>query len=95
MKIAILGGGVTGLTAAYYLSKKNHQATIFEKEKQLGGLASGFKVGEWDWYLDRTYHHLFSNDNYILDFAHEIGFKDIFFQSPVTASLYRLSLIHI
>lgn len=88
MKIAILGGGITGLTAAYYLSKKNHQVTIFEKEKILGGLASGFKTNHWDWYLERAYHHLFANDSDILNFAKEIGFEKIFFRSPETASLF-------
>ncbi len=88
MKIAILGGGMTGLTAAYYLAKKNHQITIFEKEKILGGLAAGFKTDHWDWYLERAYHHLFANDDDILNFAKEIGFNKIFFQAPETASLY-------
>jgi protoporphyrinogen oxidase len=88
MKIAIFGGGIAGLTAAYYLSKKNHQVTIFEKEKILGGLASGFKTNHWDWYLERAYHHLFANDSDILNFAKEIGFDKIFFRSPETASLF-------
>ncbi len=88
MKIAILGGGITGLTAAYYLAKKNHQVTLFEKEKILGGLAAGFKTDNWDWYLERAYHHLFANDYDILNFAKEIEFNEIFFKSPETASLF-------
>ncbi len=43
MNIAIIGGGITGLTAAYELTKKGHHVTVFEKEKTLGGLAHGFK----------------------------------------------------
>ncbi|MFN4212888.1 MAG: FAD-dependent oxidoreductase, partial [Microgenomates group bacterium] len=89
MKIAILGGGFSGLTAGYYLAKKSHQVTIFEKEKILGGLASGFKVDNWDWYLERTVHHLFANDYHILNFAKEVGFNKIFFKEPETASLYK------
>jgi len=89
MKIAILGGGITGLTTAYCLAKKNHQITVFEKEKVPGGLASGFKAENWNWYLERTYHHLFANDKDILDFAKEIGFKKIFFKTPITASLFN------
>ena len=88
MKIVILGGGITGLTTAYYLAKKDHQVTVFEKEKILGGLASGFKADNWDWYLEKTYHHIFANDSDILNFTKEIGFNKIFFQSPKTASLF-------
>jgi protoporphyrinogen oxidase len=91
MKIAVLGGGFTGLVASYYLAKKNHQVALFEKEKLLGGLASGFKQKNWDWYLERAYHHLFANDKDILDFAKKIGFNKIFFKTPITASLYQNS----
>lgn len=89
MKIAILGGGITGLTAAYFLAKNGHQITLMEKERVLGGLASGFKGNDWDWYLERAYHHLFANDYDILNFAKEIGFNKIFFRSPETASLFN------
>lgn len=88
MKIAILGGGLTGLTAAYYLSQRNHQVTVFEKEKLLGGLAAGFKADHWHWSLERAYHHLFASDSNILNFSKEIGFNKIFFQSPITASIF-------
>lgn len=91
MKIAILGGGITGLTAAYCLAKKNHQVTLFEKEKVLGGLAAGFKSNDWNWYLERAYHHLFANDYDILNFAKEIEFNKIFFKSPTTSSLFWVS----
>lgn len=41
-KIVILGAGISGLTAAYSLSKKGHQVIIFEKSKEIGGLAGSF-----------------------------------------------------
>lgn len=85
-KIAILGGGLTGLTAAYYLSKKNYQITLFEKETVLGGLAAGFKKKDWQWFLERTVHHLFVNDWEIRSLALEVGYNKIFFKSPLTAS---------
>ncbi len=88
-KIAILGGGITGLTAAYYLSKKNYSVVLFEREKILGGMASGFKKADWEWYLDRTIHHLFTNDYDFLLFAKEIGFSKILFKTPQTASFYN------
>ncbi|MDJ0778705.1 MAG: FAD-dependent oxidoreductase [Gammaproteobacteria bacterium] len=36
MKIAIIGAGITGLTAAYYLRQK-HDITVFESENRIGG----------------------------------------------------------
>lgn len=39
-KIAIIGGGPSGLTAAAFLAKEGYNVTIFEKEKKLGGVLS-------------------------------------------------------
>ena len=36
-RIAVVGAGPAGLTAAYYLAKSGHQVTVFEKEGQPGG----------------------------------------------------------
>jgi uncharacterized protein len=37
MKIAIIGGGASGMVTAYLLDKQGHQVTIFERESTLGG----------------------------------------------------------
>ena len=37
-KVAIIGGGPGGLSAAYYLALMGHNVTIFEQRKQLGGM---------------------------------------------------------
>jgi len=37
-KVAIVGGGPGGLSAAYYLRQRGHQVTIFDAKPQLGGM---------------------------------------------------------
>ncbi|MCQ2530958.1 MAG: FAD-dependent oxidoreductase [Lachnospiraceae bacterium] len=37
-KIAVVGGGPSGLTVAFYLQLMGHQVTVFERHKQLGGM---------------------------------------------------------
>ena len=37
-KVAVIGGGPGGLSAAYYLALMGHEVTVYEKRKQLGGM---------------------------------------------------------
>lgn len=37
-KIAVVGGGPAGLTAAYFLARKGHEVTVFEAADKLGGM---------------------------------------------------------
>ena len=71
MRVGVIGGGAAGLTAAYELSKKGHQAHVFERAPFLGGQASTFDVGGGR--LERGYHHLFMSDTHMVDLIHELG----------------------
>ncbi len=86
MRVAIIGGGITGLTAAYELTKRGINVTVFEKDEYLGGLSNGFSNGSWNWKLEKTYHHFFTNDREIITLACELGLrKDMMILSPTTA----------
>ncbi len=85
MKIGIIGAGFSGLAAAYYLQKKGHLVTLFERDKKPGGLAIGYKEPEWDWTLEQHYHHWFTNDKYILNLAREIN-HPVIIKRPKTSS---------
>lgn len=39
-KAAVIGGGASGMTAAFYLSKKGHEVTVFERQPLAGGMLS-------------------------------------------------------
>jgi protoporphyrinogen oxidase len=92
MKIAIIGAGFTGLTAAYHLQKQGHQTTILEKNTFLGGLAGGMKnfVSDpppWEWDLEQFYHHWFTNDHFVFDLGKEIGVAEKFITKRPTSSI--------
>lgn len=69
--VVIIGGGVTGLIAAYELVKKGISVAIFEKTNQLGGVIAPFKVKDCS--LEGFYHHLFIRDTLILNLVKELG----------------------
>ncbi len=69
--VAIIGSGISGLTAGYELSKKGYEVTVFEKEKEIGGLLSSFKMEGKN--LEKTYHHIFKTDKEIINLIEELG----------------------
>jgi len=90
MKIAIVGGGITGLTAGWRLSGKNYQVFIFEKDKKLGGLASGFKKENWHWSLENFFHHLFTSDDAAKNLISELNLSSrLFYLRPKTSIFYK------
>ncbi len=90
MKIAVIGAGIAGLTAAHDLLKNGHQVTIFEGSDHVGGLASGFKQPNWDWSVEHFYHHWFQSDKYMLSLIDELGWSDkVVFPRPKTVMYHH------
>jgi protoporphyrinogen oxidase len=85
MKIAIIGAGYAGMSAAWDLKKAGHDITIFESANYVGGLASGFKEPHWDWSVEKFYHHWFQSDSSMLELIRELGLmNNVIFQRPLT-----------
>jgi protoporphyrinogen oxidase len=90
VKVAIIGAGIAGLTAAYDLARAGREVTVFEAAPVAGGLASGFRDERWRWPLERFYHHIFTTDKEIIGLADEIGIGGkLFFRGQVTAQWWR------
>jgi protoporphyrinogen oxidase len=74
MKVAIIGGGFTGLAAAKRLLEAGHHVDIYEKEAKLGGVAAS--INYEDTKLEIFYHHIFTSDHEIIALIEELGLKN-------------------
>ena len=71
--VIVIGGGITGLIAAYGLIKRGKSVAVFERAGQLGGVIRPFKVnGRW---LEGFYHHLFNQDTLVSNLVKELGLE--------------------
>jgi len=90
MKIAIIGAGYAGMSAAYDLVRAGHEVTIFEADTQSGGLAAGFKEPHWEWSVEKYYHHWFASDVHMLGLIDELGLiHKVRFPRPYTVLLHK------
>lgn len=94
-RVIVIGGGLTGLAAAYELAKASVPVTVLEADAALGGLAGSFDVQGVP--LERFYHHWFKSDVHILGLIEDIGCADrVVFRETRTGlyfanTFYRLS----
>jgi protoporphyrinogen oxidase len=88
--VAIIGAGFGGMSAAYDLARAGNKVTIFEAASFAGGLASGFKEPEWDWSVERFYHHWFASDRHVLGLIDELGWSErVIFKRPYTVMYHQ------
>lgn len=85
MKIAIVGGGISGLATAFYLrqSMPNAQITLFEKEVALGGKMLTKEINGF--YFEAGSNGFLSNKPDTLELVKLSGCEDILIKSNDTA----------
>jgi len=85
-RIAIIGAGVAGMTAAWDMVRQGHSVDLYETGSEVGGLAAGFHDDGWDWSLEKFYHHWFQTDSDMLRLIDEIGqSQKVIFPRPKTS----------
>jgi protoporphyrinogen oxidase len=68
--VIIIGGGITGLSAAHTLTKQGIKILILEQEEELGGLAASYKFPDFS--IEKYYHHTFAADNVLFELIKEL-----------------------
>ncbi len=90
MRIAIIGAGIGGMSAAFDFVNAGHEVVIFESAPYVGGLAAGFKDEGWEWSVEHFYHHWFQSDRDMLGLIRELGLQDkVIFPRPKTVVYYK------
>jgi protoporphyrinogen oxidase len=86
-KVAVIGAGPAGITAAYELAKAGIQVEVFEAAPQVGGLAKTIDL--WGQHVDLGPHRFFSNDSRINKVWLEVAGKDYRMVDRLTRIYYK------
>ncbi len=72
-RIAVIGGGVLGMTLALRLAQQGRQVTLFEAADHFGGLADAWQLDDVVW--DRHYHVTLLSDMRVRGILQELGLE--------------------
>jgi len=74
-KVAIIGGGLSGLACAKYLSDAGHEPTVYEARDVLGGKVSAWQDEDGDW-IETGLHIFFGAYPNVMNLFAELGIHD-------------------
>lgn len=92
MKLNIIGGGMTGLAAAYIAAKQGIKVTVIEGSDKFGGLLNTFEIGGNQ--LEHYYHHFFTQDAELRWLLQDLGIADKAFYKKTTMGVFRNGKIY-
>jgi protoporphyrinogen oxidase len=84
--VGIVGGGLLGMTAALRLAQQGVRVSLFERSRDLGGLAASVDFAGRP--VDRFYHVILPNDHRVLGLAGELGLGDEFRFRPTEVGCF-------
>ncbi len=87
LNVAIIGAGISGLSAAWELSQAGAHVDVYERDSTPGGLAGWFDIGGVT--LEKFYHHIYNKDTDLIGLIDELGLgKNLVFKSTSTGCFY-------
>jgi protoporphyrinogen oxidase len=90
--LVIIGGGITGLSAAYMAAGAGKKVTVIEAGRHFGGLLSTFEIGGNR--LEYYYHHFFTHDRELHWLINELGLKEKLFYRKTSMGVYNRGKIY-
>ncbi len=90
--IAVLGGGISGLTCALRLAEQGRAVTLIEGSGQLGGLGTFFEHDGRT--LEKFYHCLLPSDGPLLSLLDSLGLRDEVYWRPSSFAYADSGRIH-
>jgi protoporphyrinogen oxidase len=91
-KIAVIGAGPAGITAAYQLAKAGVPVHVYEASNSVGGLAKTLEL--WNQRVDLGPHRFFSNDKRVNDLWLEVVGDDYEMVNRLTRIYYNGRFFH-
>ncbi len=91
-RVAIVGGGMLGMTLALRLAREGRSVTIFERSPSVGGLAAPWEIGGTTW--DRHYHVILRSDVHLLALLDELGLTSALRWKSVGSAFFIDGRIH-
>ncbi len=90
--IAIVGGGILGLSLALNLSDRGYGVTVIEGRDQIGGILVPIRIGEHTW--DRFYHVILNSDRAVLGMLEWLDLTQEIHWGPTRTGFYTDGRFH-
>jgi protoporphyrinogen oxidase len=87
MKVAVIGAGPAGITAAYQLAKNNVSVDVYEASDAVGGMAKTIEL--WNQKVDLGPHRFFSSDPRVNEVWKEVVGSDYDLIDRLTRIYYK------
>ncbi|MGZ3883610.1 MAG: FAD-dependent oxidoreductase [Bacteroidia bacterium] len=92
MKVAVIGAGPAGMTAAYELSKQIGEVDVFEAGDSVGGMSKTIEL--WNQKVDIGPHRFFSSDTRVNELWLEVVGQDYEMVNRLTRIYYNRRFFH-